>query len=112
MELGGGFVHCAHGIVPVPASVMEADLYGGIRPTDAAILVGLTDCFAAVLSLTALGAFRASWACLPPAPAVLPWSISATASRCLQNQPPRSGLSERKRPARIPVFCIPLARRQ
>ncbi len=56
VELGGGFVRCAHGVMPVPAPATEAILHGvpttrgcttheATTPTGAAIVAGLADRF-------------------------------------------------------------------
>ncbi|MGV7005339.1 nickel insertion protein [Desulfovibrio sp. QI0442] len=65
LELGGGFVHCAHGMVPVPAPATVEILHGiptsrgGVEheattPTGAAIIAALVDAFTAAPVMTTL----------------------------------------------------------
>lgn len=63
VELGGGFVHCAHGLIPVPAPA-TVEILAGIpttrgaiqkettTPTGAAIVAGLADRFTATPRMT------------------------------------------------------------
>lgn len=63
VELGGGFVHCAHGLIPVPAPATVEILHGipttrgrtqyeTTTPTGAAILASLVDVFTDTPSMT------------------------------------------------------------
>jgi len=63
VELGGGFVRCAHGVIPVPAPATVEILHGipttrggtdieAATPTGAAILAALADTFTATPAMT------------------------------------------------------------